>query len=140
MTIDGKLLKRLMCSNEAFDILGDIVSWNSGGCWILAEALRRFIGDQATIVAIADDRCQHQHIVVKVGNLYYDADGESNEGRLLHRWMDYERLRNPRIVGFDPELAADLEIPCEEELVTQVYNLLNSRLKNPLFSQSGAHI
>jgi hypothetical protein len=54
----------------------DLDEWGSGGCWILAAALKKLIGHDAELFYVGSPMGV-EHVVVKVGRLYLDQDGGS---------------------------------------------------------------
>jgi len=62
--------------------------WTHGGCWTLASALHKYLGDDRTeLWAVGDPiAAVAYHVVVKVGDCYLDAEGASSEKELLARW------------------------------------------------------
>lgn len=62
--------------------------WTHGGCWTLATALHRFLGDDRTDLWGVGDPLTGiaYHVAVNVGGCFVDGDGASSETELLARW------------------------------------------------------
>jgi RNA:NAD 2'-phosphotransferase (TPT1/KptA family)/8-oxo-dGTP pyrophosphatase MutT (NUDIX family) len=111
----GRAVQKFCASNESYAILDSSRAsggtWSAGGCYILAEAVQKEFGGELYAV-VADEAVQH--IVVKYGGLFIDADGASREALLLHRMESVEHLHHPKLVLLDPN-AVDAEIPRAEK-------------------------
>jgi hypothetical protein len=49
-------------------------AWLHGGCFVLAEALGRFLGEKASVFDIVINNVPH-HAVVKIGDIFVDGRG-----------------------------------------------------------------
>lgn len=104
------LVKRFVKSNESYDIVPD-GTWSAGGCWILAEALKRVIAQPTTLLAVKD-RGRVQHIIVGLpSGKVVDADGVQTEHEMLIKMITYEGHRDPRIVPLVKSELRSGEIP-----------------------------
>ena len=73
----GSKLKKLINSPAVFSLLpeGD---WGAGGCWMLAEAVKQFLGAPAELVAVVDRSGMVEHILVRYVDTYVDSNGAQN--------------------------------------------------------------
>jgi hypothetical protein len=124
----GRELREFINSDEAFSILpeGD---WGAGGCWILAEALRKYLGPPAKLYAIYSATFPVEHVVIRHDDVYFDYNGASTEAELLGTFAtSYPNRWN---IGLAPltryrvKRAAEGGIPCEKKYV----DLLVAKLK-----------
>lgn len=62
--------------------------WTHGGCYTLAQALHRYLGDDRTeLWGIGSPFSgTAYHVVVKVDDCFLDAEGASTKEQLLKRW------------------------------------------------------
>lgn len=111
----GRALWSFLNRPEIFDILGAEGTWSAGGCWILADALMKWIGPQATLKMIASDRCTSEHVVVQVGEIFIHATGVRTKAELLDEMQESERLANPRIVEFHQQALKRNDVPTPGE-------------------------
>jgi hypothetical protein len=132
----GRSLKRIVSSDAAYRILDRHPgiaggTWNQGGCWVLAEALRRVLGDDAELWAVMTARGPSsgfvQHVVVKWHGKFYDADGESTERALLLRWRDEELLADPYLEPFEESRTSE-ETVCPMDAVRDAMEMLAGKL------------
>lgn len=125
----GRALRRVAYSNESYALLPD-GTWNAGGCWTLAAAFKRWAGPRAELVSVASPRNATEHVVVKVGDAYYDADGAQTRDALLRKMERIERVPAPNLEPFRRSRAG--EIKCPRDTVTKLEHLLSKRLgKSP---------
>jgi hypothetical protein len=106
----GGALQEFLYSPPIFQILGD-GTWLAGGCWILADALHRWVGPSSSLKMVASDRSTSEHVVVRAGSWYLHASGVITEAELLDEMRRMERLVNPRIVDFNPRLLIRNGVP-----------------------------
>ena len=102
-------------SNEAFEIIDsdeDLSGsdWTAGACYPLALALNEIYGGELVVIK-ADARVQH--VMVKIGDKYLDADGlQDEETKLKNFELDSNRLKNkwnnPVIAEYKPEECSGL--------------------------------
>lgn len=74
-----------------------------GGCLVMATALQAIKGgDLYSVVGKTREQAlpSANHVVLRVGNVYWDADGPSTEKALLRRWEKEEGLENPTLRPF----------------------------------------
>lgn len=98
-------LRRVLASRAAFRILDSYypgLTWTEGGCRLLGEALLIFFrarGLRASMRCICSQveppDWIEDHVVVKVGDRYLDADGVRGEEELLDGWSMEERSGAP---------------------------------------------
>ena len=120
-------LHRLLWSRSAISLMSaGPGTWLSGQCWVLAEALLRWITlsrslppSAVFLAIIADRQCPAHHVVVCVAvgseagakrRWYLDATGVKDEEGLLRYWRDEEGLDEPFLTAFDEQLLLDLGI------------------------------
>jgi len=104
-------LKRFLRSPKAYraHLPPDVyLTWLSGGCWLLAEALRRVLGGK--LVALGSRGGQVEHVLLLQGEWLVDGDGFSRERTVLRRWREKEGVADPAIWLFDSVAYAG-EIP-----------------------------
>jgi hypothetical protein len=110
----GKRLRLALSTDEAYSILNtqkglEESSWTAGGCWILAKIISAKTKGQ--LIGVYAGQILH-HVVVKLGDMYIDADGVSTEHGLLKRWREEEHLRAPYLGAFDEKKARAGGIVC----------------------------
>ena len=102
----GRWLKKALWTPPAVAILTELGAdtWLSGGCAVLALALKKVFGPRAQLVVIRAGRTgtggpnQVEHVLVQVDGKYYlDGDGASAESSLLNRWRKVEKLPQARV-------------------------------------------
>jgi len=84
----GEELREFLLSTEGQTVLpmDSEESWTRGGCWVLAEALNGWLGEEASIWAIWNMTIDGiDHMVVRIGNCYLDGDGAWSRSELLQR-------------------------------------------------------
>lgn len=126
----GKVVKRVTGSTGAYNLLdADPATsggtFTTGGCAVLAYALSNLIPN-SKIFGIRRDGGNGivDHVVLKVGNNYIDADGVSDESTLLNRWEKLERINNPVLVPIEK---SDLgQIPYSQPLIDKFTALFNN--------------
>jgi hypothetical protein len=121
--IDNKCLRRTFRSNAAFIALGDIVSFQSGGCWIAARAIQREYG--GTLMLVASDRSPAEHVVVEKDGIFYDSVGAQTKEQLLRRMAREEWVPNPRVTPYDRRVLGK-GMPVSESLARRIQALLRS--------------
>jgi len=127
----GVALKRYINSDDAYALLDDTPelagsTWQAGGCWALAQALRELIRGSHLCAVVDMGGVQH-HVLVRLGEHYLDADGASTEAQLLRRWRTLEHLQGPSVQSFVPRLSVG-EIACPPDLVKTLRRRLAARL------------
>jgi hypothetical protein len=98
MTIQqfGRHLKTLASLPEVESLAKG--GWEFGGCWTLAEAVKKFIGPKAKLYAIRSDGVNIQHVVVKYGTFYIDFNGAQTKAQLMKN-ID-QSFEDPELVPF----------------------------------------
>ena len=105
----------------------------AGGCWVLAQALKEHLGPRAELWAVAQPWGRPEHVVVRVGNKYIDADGVHSLGTLLNKMRRVERMSRPELIPFKPADATSYGIACPTEAVARVRRALQRALPDPRF-------
>lgn len=133
----GREVRKLINSPDVFEILSD-GDWGAGGCWILAEALVRFLGPPARMLAVQYEDMPVSHVVVEYDDVYIDYLGAQTE-RELYRNIAIDDASTGRFGGDPPKLvpftislqaqARDLEIPCDPHDVKRLLSVLNIRFR-----------
>lgn len=132
----GQELRKFINSPDVFSILpeGD---WGAGGCWILAESLKQFLGPPAELWAIASEYFDVEHVVVKDGDAYFDYNGASTKKELLAEFSsslkgsfrEGEELKLVRMTPHRALRAEEVGVPCEPWLVKALVTKLNARFR-----------
>lgn len=111
-------LNRESSRKGAFGVLlsEDLEGWTRGGCWILAEALHRWLDAPMWAVTIkgSDWGPQVSHVVVRVGHCFLDGDGAWTGAELVRSEEEMRRAWTDLEVGmdsFDPVRALGLVCP-----------------------------
>lgn len=86
-------IRRGLGSNEAYRRLGELTSFQSGGCWIGARAIQLAIGGR--LATVASTRSSSEHIVVEKDGVYYDSDGAHTPATLLRKMAVREGVPGP---------------------------------------------
>jgi hypothetical protein len=123
--LDGAALQEWLYRPEIMGLVPQGGSWLQGGCWILAEALRRVFEGELWMIVEADDPTP-QHVVCRVGRRYLDGDGSSDARELLRRWEDEEMLHRPRLQPLSEERVRG--IPYDEAAVCKLVELIEAEL------------
>lgn len=97
--------------------------WDSGHCWLLAQALHEWIGPRSSLKWVVG-RDLHkvdrglpvlpQHVVVQVGQFYIDGNGLFTKDELIE-WFKGEGFVQISLKSFDPVEAADYSIHCVQK-------------------------
>lgn len=116
----GQRLAEYLQTDRSYAILGSEGTWNAGGCTLLAETLRRHLGDRARIFFIASDRNRAEHSVVRVGTRYLDADGAQTLPQLLDKMVSVEDIPRPYLTTFSLEKAIAADHVYSEAQVTKL--------------------
>lgn len=128
----GKELREFINSDEVFSILpeGD---WGAGGCWILAEALKQFLGPPAELWAVYSSVLPVEHVVVKDWDVYFDYNGASTKKEILSEFAssypDRSGIGLARLTLKRALRAHETGIPCEPWLVKPLVSKLNTRFR-----------
>ena len=104
-------------------------TWQAGGCWTAAEALRSWADGQLCL-HVVEDWGIVQHVTAGFytmqGWVHLDGDGMAHTDELLARMRRAERLKNPTVLPMaasgarlDPDVRAD---PVVAALLTQSLN------------------
>jgi len=73
-----------------------------GGCYALAKALWKILGGELYSLSGINLKGarQAEHVVLKLGAVYWDADGCSTKGAFLKRWQEEEWVKMPELRPF----------------------------------------
>ena len=101
----GNAARRVAGSARSYDVLPS-GTWLEGGCGIFARAIQKAIrssyGVSVNLCALRGGELEMvQHILVRIGDCYYDADGMSTEEELLERWENLESVKHPKVGSLD---------------------------------------
>lgn len=137
----GKALRKFINTDEVITILAE-GDWGAGGCWILAETLKRWLREPARLMAVVTPNQfvrfepEHyvapysvDHVVVEYVDLFIDYNGAQTEAELLRNLRE-EGYQNPRLVEFTSELAEEARaggIPCEYWQVKRLLELISKK-------------
>lgn len=92
----------------------EITNFKNGGCYILARALARWAGPSAEVLGLwsvdTDEFTDSlDHVVLRIGDRFFDQDGASTEREIVERWryrdIDEELVtveRDGRLVACAP--------------------------------------
>lgn len=128
----GQELREFINSDEVFSILpeGD---WGAGGCWILAEALKQFLGPPAELWAVYSSVLPVEHVVVKDGDAYFDYNGASTKEEILGEFRfsypDRKGTGLAPLTVYRAQRAEETGIPCEPWYVKPLVSKLNARFR-----------
>jgi hypothetical protein len=120
--------RRAINSKEAYDSIleGDDGTWCTGGCRILAEALKKWSKNRFKLYVVKkNDKGTIQHFVVVSTrhNICIDGDGAQTPSELLYKMEHAALLPSPRLEPFRHENAE--EIPCSAVKIAQTVILLS---------------
>ena len=115
----GDALRKVLRKPAVRAILGEAgferakPTWVKGGCWILAEALARWIGPSAELMFVSRTSSGlPDHVVVDVEvdgtDVFLDANGAQSFEELLDRWRDDETGEDVEVSPFNAELAESI--------------------------------
>lgn len=82
----GRALSKLLKTKAAIRILRsyDLDDWGFGGCWILADGLKKAIGQKAALYYVGSPNGV-EHVAVRIGGVYLDQDGAQTGVRLRRK-------------------------------------------------------
>ena len=109
--------------------------WRSGGCAVLAVALREWFPG-FRFAGIAEGRLVH-HVLVEYGGFYFDSDGASTAAELVHRWRTKGRRPHAQLVSLEGDgppaaiRSTFCEIPIVRSSVDRTAAYLKARLGAP---------
>lgn len=96
-----------------------------GGCYAMAMGLKNVYGGELVTLegrSRESKAVQGQHVLLKKGDRYIDADGVASEQEVLNRWHKEERIINPVL---RPYQEGDVpESPRSETLINMVTEFL----------------
>lgn len=125
-------------TREAYAVLGDeLNSWTQGGCWVLAQAIRNWVGPRAALYCVRGrvrstvGALVVHHVFVRIGDFYLDADGiDRGSERVRTTWTHTERLHEVGIETFLPRYRMNAKregIVCPPAAVKRVEEFLRKR-------------
>jgi len=105
----GPALRETLFTPAALDILSRHAAlrnttWTSGSCAILAMALHDWYPGFSYAVVVQGNLVHH--VLVRYGNLYFDADGVSTKPQLQARWRRYPDMSRARVVPIEDDVQA----------------------------------
>lgn len=134
----GDHLREILSTDEAYALVPELdEDWTTGGCWVLAEALKSFIGRDAKLVAVVGQIEEFPfgsdvpklvsavaHVAVQVGDFFLDGNGASSQSQFLRRMR--EEFGRIKLVPFTDALqkAARGNILCPVRAVRMVEKFL----------------
>lgn len=137
----GRELRRFLNKRDTFEILED-GDWGAGGCWVLADALVKWLGPPAKLVAIEERRHFSEpgngytfhlvpvsHVAVKYDDIYIDYNGAQDKEGFLES-LRSEGYENPKIIPWSKRLerlAWKSGLICDTWKVKRLLSKLNER-------------
>lgn len=125
----GRVVKHFVANNESYEILdaNGGGTWSAGGCYLLAFALHKKF--KLPLYALfgsnrPNGMICNQHVVVKSGQFFIDADGTQAKQSLLRRWSKEEGFSGI-IVPYDPAGDCDPVI-CSRRNIARVIKMLGA--------------
>lgn len=120
--ISDFLKRRVIRNNTLYKIFDRTYQCGplDGGCYSMAAALQRVFGTGQLYTLVGNGIAQH--VLLKMGNYYLDADGISTEKALIVRWIKFEGLKTPYLRPFHPFDVP--ESPRDPNLINMVYKHL----------------
>jgi hypothetical protein len=110
--------------------------WGAGGCWTLAEALADFLGPEAVVMAVSEQRTVGgktldipvSHLVVRMGDVYIDYLGVQTRTRLFKNLVR-DGYQRPVLQDFGPALRqqAEREFTCDPVAKSELVKRLRQR-------------
>jgi len=121
-------LKRIINSNIAYEILDNSkagsVTWQEGGCWILAEALSKYFNEPMYVVFnITKHRVEH--FVVKHDNEYLDSLGMRTENQVIKDVLEFMSIKHKlMLIKYNSKMNTDGIIRDTEtsDLLVELFN------------------
>lgn len=90
------------------------LSWDRGGCWTLAEAVRLWLGPQVTLWMLAGPKSEPHHVIAKIGEYFLDARGFQTEAKLLSTWAKNHPSEPLALLPFDTLRAQENDLDLGE--------------------------
>ena len=103
------------------------ISWTEGGCHIMANAVRKWLGKPMgwTAAAVATPDGNAEHVLLKFGpDCYFDAWGAGTGEEILKSWKEFLRRDDLEIIDFD---LREWEL-CPIEYVNQLAEIIERHL------------
>jgi hypothetical protein len=107
------------------------LTWDRGGCWTLAQAVRLWLGPQVELWMLADARNAPHHVIAKIGDSFLDVRGAQTETRLLDVWAKQHPQEPLTLIPFDPARAQAndlyLDADAARKLVRRLQRAIGTR-------------
>ena len=111
----------LLYHGEAEPILASLpFGWLDGGCWMLAEALKRALGDDAHLMIVGSQRADGEHVVCLYRGWYYDGNGIHRRDNLLKQLTDDLDVPDPYLRPLTRAFIATTDIPAPDSVTDQM--------------------
>lgn len=126
----GDELRDFINTDEVLSILpeGD---WGAGGCWIMAEAVKQYLGPPAELWAIVASEERVQHVLVKDAGVFFDYLGANTGQEAVDKFLEVEPWTGSIILtpltNHLALKAAEGGIPCERRHVKRLVTMLKAR-------------
>ena len=91
MDLEGLLKKRVKSSDGMYKLFTEKL----GGCWVMAQALKKFLG-KGELYTVVDDG-EPKQIVLMVGNDFVNAGGVRDAGKLLNDLKKGRGYKDPHL-------------------------------------------
>jgi len=127
MDLQSFLKNKVVRNNKLYTIFLDEIGAGplDAGCYAFAAALQKVLGEGSLYSVV--DKGIAQHVVLKVGSLYVDADGAREEKAFLKRQKDMEDYTNPTLRLFKESDVPDS--PRSESLINKLAAYLSGEGK-----------
>lgn len=111
MDLEGLLKKRVKSSDGMYKLFTEKL----GGCWVMAQALKKFLGKGELYTVV--DEGEPKQIVLMVGNDFVNAGGVRDAGKLLNDLKKGRGYKDPHLRSFK---SSDVSTYPSSELVDKV--------------------
>lgn len=111
MDLEGLLKKRVKSSDGMYKLFTEKL----GGCWVMAQALKKFLGKGELYTVI--DEGEPKQIVLMVGNDFVNAGGVRDASKLLNDLKKGRGYKDPHLRSFK---TSDVTTYPSPELVDKV--------------------
>jgi len=111
MDLEGLLKKRVKSSDGMYKLFTERL----GGCWVMAQALKKFLGEGELYTVV--DEGQPKQIVLMVGNDFVNAGGVRDAGKLMNDLKKGKGYIDPYLRSFR---ASDVTTYPSDGLVNKV--------------------
>lgn len=117
-------LVKFLSSSEAYEILGDEGTWTAGGCWILGEALVRYL-EKGELWVVSSSKNDFEHVVLKIDGQFIDGDGAQSEEDLLQKMEELEMVPDPYLQPME-NVEPDGDVSCPADKVDRLVALMEA--------------